>query len=309
MKSSIRHHQPKIQHVITQNGTKYTLAFPPLTSITCRHDDFTSVELYLRIQGNFYSEAPPPFQHVATFEEKPPGSPLKAFFSSFPRINSDYTDLRVNLDLQINSLRQWHDLTKENPNFMREQFDPDYPRPAHYYDNPKTSTQYELQTNYAYYDIFEPNPIPVLAKHQHPSARSIFHAFINQPILKLSLPRLALVQIEEIGKLLCLMHTKGNNYVPLYLPNVDPLGCACLGNDSINHYHQQFDYFWNSIFDSPDQDTRLNPDLTIESLQQWQELTQQNPNFFQEQLDPNFAELISPILYNLQGNQLSWILQ
>lgn len=288
---NITHNPPQL---FTINGS-YTVALPPLSTIAYE----CHTRIFVHVESNFYAAPPPPFHQLyqnsfATFND------LLEYICIYQYIDIDFLQtFPVNENLSIFSFKQWHDLTKQNPNFMQEQFDPKC-RNLEYYTNPGTNRQMAM-----YYGKEPPRNSTVIAKIRPPSRRSItVDDGYYMDKIQLAFPKLALIQIgkNNRSKLLCLVHTRGNNYVPFQIPNVDGIfGETCMGPQYQNSREKMPDYFWNSSFTLDYKfEFKLNEAFSISSVQQWEQLTQQNPNFFQEQLDPDFLEYYSPVLYQLE---------
>lgn len=121
-------------------------------------------------------------------------------------------------------------------------------------------------------------------------------------MLRLSLPKLHFVFLRGCGDAINESNFEGffvfikltsNFYAPFPLPNSDELGNVCMGKlnkhrgfkPRLDSMSNLADYFWNSTFTQPpDLGIFVNQDLFIDSLGQWHDLTQQNPNFMREQL-------------------------
>lgn len=308
--TKIEHRSPKIQSIYLEDEGRCNIALPPLSVISGVDGSYSFIGIYFQFQGNFYSNINRAFymKSFSDAEYNRTADPLDQYFRGTHFSDSKFDPIQINESLIITSLAQWTDLTKQNPNFMKEQFSRQHAikKPNIYfkrYENKLLDFE-PIEFNSMFLSKSSGN---CNAKTSPPSTRSIrTHSFSeHDTLVKLSLPEIAIVQSEDGYR--CLMHTRNNTYVPLCLPNVSPFGCLCMKPTNNSN---PFDYFWHSTFNSNTSDqTHLNPNLSIKSLQQWQKLTEQNPNFFQQELDPNFAESVSPILYNLRNNRLSWTLQ
>lgn len=314
MKFQMTHQEPQIRTISCINGKEYSIALPPISLF--QSNKKCRPTTYFRFHENFYHA----FFALRTFLPANPESEDNTNSELF--WNLPFTEIHnpfhVNSSLVISSFQQWHELTQQNPNFMQEQFNLEWNKcsPWFLYANQKTGVAEEFFGN-----LFGKSGGNLIAKFHQASTKSIRVHEGMKPFSWISTPNLALVKLTSNLDpsnitFLCLAHTRDNSYVPFYLPNTDFIGSVCMGYDAesfIEKYGHKFtfeDYFWNSSFYCcMSHKIHPNPNLSIESLQQWQELTQQNPNFFQQELDPNFMKRNSPILYNLRNNQLSWVLQ
>lgn len=292
------------------DGEELRLALPETSLIIAQQDPrkFSGL-IHCRIRGSTYCRFPYPFGTWRLFRRNSPEEVIDNFWKDFyfRTENTHFGTLHVNESLQINSLKQWHHLTQQNPDFMRQQFDPKV-QAKKIKDVRIIDRQRAMIHNVPPFLADDSKSLTVNAKIFPPHTRTI-HVSESSRFL-LSLPKVAIIMTQPEKKLLCLANTRDDTYVPLYLPNVCPLGITCTGTDFQNHIHKPFDYFWHSYFnDTTNMPNQISPKLTVKSLSYWQKFTKENPNFFQDQLDPIHMEKHSHILYNLQGNRLSWILQ
>lgn len=288
----IEHQGPQIRTILGADGKKYTIALPPITIANCYNHNTRTIGIFHKSENNL-SEL---------FPIQPCGfSKENLWDDSF--ILYDYFDLHQNLT--ISSLQQWHDLTQQNPQSLQK----------YRYKNNASNLQY-LSENHCFLIpdwIAHEKQFQILNENIKIFQNTNRSVFCNQMPCHLSLPEIALVQIPDRKIYLCLMHTKDQSYIPLTLPNVQPAGDVCLGLAWIDCAGAFFDYFWNSSFMNSMFEIKINPNLPIKSLGNWEILTVQDPHFLQKHLDPNFMERNSPILYNLhqQKNQsiLSWTIR
>lgn len=229
------------------------------------------------------------------------------FFWNDPRLNSHF-NFPINKNLCIKTFKQWHDLTRENPDFMREQFDLEFycelekpnfwivlrENPYRYLTLPRWMSSREARLDVNFIEF-------------HPSRRRSIsivddrgHKFIS-----IFFPELTIV--EHVNGTLCLTRVRDNIYVPLPMPNVSVIGIACLGHQFRNFSNSL--RFWNSAFTQIlAGGITINKELFIESWDSWVSLAEHSPDFMIEQFDPKFAEESSPVTYtiDLPNRKISW---
>lgn len=210
----------------------------------------------------------------------------------------------VNENIKIDSLNQWHDLTERNPNFMIEQFNLcDTSINDLTYIKELTQVVSGLP-HYLAKRLVDRIPI-TKSSRQSPMCRTFYYeSFLTM----LSLPEMVIFELNSYGHrlVLCMMPTTGGRYIPLCLPNVSRFGFACMGPGFKKN--NALDYFWNSGFTGSINSfpIRIKENFAIQSMHHWITLSEENPNFFQEQFDPVYAEKFSPIVYTVNNDRLSF---
>lgn len=130
-------------------------------------------------------------------------------------------------------------------------------------------------------------------------------AFDSQPIYKslsttyakFSLPRVAFAEYESdtfpYHQLFIFIAREINSrrdhsLIPFPFPNTSCSGRVCLDYYIGDNGLSPIDYFWQSKFTTPPtHKIPIDRDEEIQSLEQWEWLTQENPNFMEERFDPN----------------------
>lgn len=216
-----------------------------------------------------------------------------------------FPPLAINENLTIKSFHHWHELTEKNPDFMKEELDPEFfcenmSRTSHrsYHLKEAKQTCFLVPT-YLSTGSSSPAKISIFP----PRRRSIM---TNNCIRELSMPKMALViETADPFQFLCLMHIKDQSYIPFEMPDVNQLGGTCLGPESVR-YEDKLDYFWNSWNSNARTRVAINKNLKIESTYHWEQLTRENPDFFRDLFDPDYALEQSDIIYTIGENSISW---
>lgn len=299
-----KHYPHQIREVNTDQG-KFRIAIPPIT-LVYNSESYTT-RSFLKVEGNVYNKfSLIKINDVSNFNTDQ--DPFERFWEEQFLENFAHCPFFVNRGFAICSMLQWQQLTTQNPDFMREQFDPNREKIL-------LATSYRIiesgSQNIPNFMVHS-NPSPAIAKIYPPITRTILS--IPGPedfpeYYQLSFPGLALVKCNQM--LWCLAHTRDNSYIPFNMQNISYFGFVCMGEGRFveNDLGESIDYFWNSTFREKMSGIPVNEKCRINSIRRWSQLTADSPDFFRDHFDPIHAEKSSPLIYTLGHDSLSWKFQ